>query len=232
MDIALQFKDETETFQQVTSLTNTIISALQSPEGWIIVPIFFFWLIVNKDFSHVFDILERKEKRRAEQLEFYVTKPEIADSETISVLNDLRDTHYFKVATGIYAEKKLRHALINLHNSTSHNVSWRQIRRAFRYIEMNKDGSIAIRRMTIFEIIGYWYNQIVGYIIFLFAAVILALYVFLMPRTFSNVASGILGSLVIILFAMFVFAQNWPILAARKIQNELASKTTPIDDNA
>lgn len=221
MDLAPQLKDATEAIQHVPPLADAITNLLQTPTGWIAIAAFFFWLIVNKDFSHLFDILERKERRRSEHLDIYVAKPELADSESIKTLSDLRDAHYFKIATGIYAEKKLRYALINLHNRTSHHISWEKIRRAFSYIEINNDGTIVIRNLTRFESIGYWYNEIVGYASLLFAAGFLSLFFMITPKTLSTFAWGIGSSLTAVLFAMFVFAQNWPILAAKSIQKEL-----------
>jgi hypothetical protein len=232
VDLAPQIKDATAVIQHVTPLADAIANLFQTPTGWVAIPAFFFWLIVNKDFSHLFDILERKEKKRAEQLDLYVAKPELADSESLKVLSDLRDAHYFKIATGIYAEKKVRRALINLHNHTSHHINWRQIQRAFPYIEVKEDESIIIRRMTSFEAIGYWYNQIVGYFSLLFAAAIFTLFLFVTPRTFGNVSLGVIGGLIMIFFALFVFAQNWPLLAARKIQHELMTRAASVENNA
>lgn len=221
MNLVPDVKDATEAIQQVPPLVEAIVSLLQTPAGWFVLAVLFFWLLVNKDFSHIFDMFERKERRQFEYLDLYIAKSELADEESVKVLRDLRDAHYFKVATGIYAEKKLRRALINLHDRTSHFISWTQIRRAFRYIETSEDGIVEIRKLRKFEAIGYWYNELIAYVCLLLAAGLLNLFLFSDGRNSTSVAWGIISPLAAVFFAMFVFAQNWPILAARRIQKEL-----------
>lgn len=225
MELTAQLKDATEATQQVIPLADALANLLQTPAGLIAVVVFFLWLLVNKDFSHLFELFERKEKRRSEQLDLYVSKPELADADSIKVLSDLRDAHYFKVATGIYAEKKLRSVLITLHNQTSHHISWQQIKRAFQYIEIGENNTLEIRELTTIEVLGYWYNQLVGYASALFAACIFGLFVITSPKTLAAITWGIGGGLGVIFFAMFVLSQNWPIHAAKRIRKELQATT-------
>lgn len=225
MELTAQLKDATEATQQVIPLADALANLLQTPAGLIAIAMFFFWLLVNKDFSHLLELFERKEKKRSEQLDLYVSKPELADADSITVLSDLRDAHYFKVATGIYAEKKLRSALITLHNQTSHHISWQQIKRAFQYIEIGENNTLEIRELTTIEVLGYWYNQLVGYASALFAACIFGLFVITSPKTLASFAWGIGGGLGVIFFAMFVLSQNWPIHAAKQIRKELRATT-------
>lgn len=110
--------------QQVIPLADALANLLQTPAGLIAVVVFFLWLLVNKDFSHLFELFERKEKRRSEQLDLYVSKPELADANSIKVLSDLRDAHYFKVATGIL----LRQALEKDDGVFAQSLSWRVCR--------------------------------------------------------------------------------------------------------
>lgn len=226
MELTAQLKDATEAAQQVVPLADAVTNLLQTPVGLIAAVLFFLWLLVNKDFSHLFDLFERKEKKRSEQLDQYVSKPELADPDSVRVLSDLRDAHYFKIATGIYAEKKLRKALITLHNRASHHISWQQIRRAFQYIEISGDEALVIRQFTLFELIGYGYNQLVGYTCLLFAAGLFGLFLIANPKTLSSFAWCVGGGLSSILFAMFVLSQNWPIHAAKKIRKELQEPAT------
>lgn len=232
MALAPQIKDATEAIQQVPPLVDALANLLQTPSGWVVLAAFFLWLLVNKDFSHLFDFMERKERRRFEHLDLYVTKPELADEESVKVLRDLRDAHYFKIATGIYAEKNLRSALIALHNRTSHLVGWSSIRRAFPYIQANNRREVKIRELTGFEKFGYWYNQFVGYTSLFAAAGILSLFVISSSKTFTSLAWGVGGTLAVVFFAMFVFSQNWPEYAARRIQKELAKLPEPEERSA
>lgn len=221
MPLTPKIQDTNDALEHLPQLANTISNCLQTPAGWIALTVFIFWMLITKDFSHIFNIVGRKEKEKIEHLDLYVTKPELADSESIRVLRDLRDAHYFKVATGIYAEKKLRNALINLHEQTSYLINWRQIRRAWLYFEVDKDERIAVREPTFFEFFEYWCNQISGYVLFLAAAGMFSLFVLIEERTLSTVLSYFGGLIVFILLAMFAFAQNWSFNAAKSIRSEI-----------
>jgi hypothetical protein len=222
LKLAPQIKDATEAINQVPPLIDALIDLLQTPAGWLLLSALFLWLLINKDFSRLVDLMGRKERQRFEHLDLYVTKPELADEESVKVLRDLRDAHYFKIATGIYAEKNLRSALIKLHDQTSHEVNWALIRRAFPYIQANGQKQVKVRDLTAFEGFGCWYNQLVGYISLLTAAGIFSLFVFSTTKSFASLIWVISGAFAALFFAMFVFAQNWPEQAAKRIQKELA----------
>lgn len=232
MDIAPQVKDATEAIQHLPPLLNAISSLFQRPVGWALLAALFVWLLLNKDFSKFFDFFERKEKRRSEHLDLYVSKSELADEESIRVLRDLRDAEYFKIATGIYAEKRLRRALIGLHERTSHHTTWGHIRRAIQFLEADKQGNVSVRDFTRFETIGYWYNQIIGYASLLLAAGIISLLLLSYIKGPSAVAISIGGSFAIILFAMFAFAQNWPVQAAKRIKAEISEENPHVPPSA
>lgn len=222
MDFAPKVKDATEAIQQFPPLVDAILNILSTPAGWVVLAALFLWLLVNKNFVHLFDIFERKERRRFEYLDLYIAKPELADAEALKVLRDFRDAHYFKVATRIDAKGKFRSALIVLHERTSHIVSWGLIRRAIPYIEVDQDGKVSIRERTTFETIGYRYNQLVGYVSLLAAAGIFSLFIFTNGKTLAALVWGVGGSFGVVFFAIFVFAQNWPVHAATCIKMELS----------
>jgi len=221
MELTSQIKDATEAIHQLPPLVDGLVTLLKTPAGWFVLTAFFIWLLINKDFSRIFDFKDRRERQRFEHLDLYVNKPELADEDSVKALRDLRDAHYFKIATGIYAEKSLRKALIKLHDQTSHNVSWSSIRRAYQYIQADGNQNVTVRELTIFEKFGYWYNQIVGYVSLLAAASILSLFVLSSNKSIASFAWGVGGALATVFFAMFVFAQNWPEHAAKRIQREM-----------
>lgn len=231
MEFAPQVRDATEAIQQVPPLVGAILNLLQTPAGWAVLAALFFWFLVNKDFSHVFGFLERRERRRFEYLDLYIAKHEVADEGAVKVLRDLRDAHYFKIGTGIYAEKKLRIALIGLHERISYIVSWRQIRRAVPYIEADQNGNISIRKLSRVEIVGYWYNQLVGYASLLVAAGTFSFLIFLKGMTLSALMWCIGGGLAALFFAIFVFAQNLPANSAKRIHKELKQSNLSEEQN-
>jgi hypothetical protein len=221
MDFLSQIKEATEALQKLPTLLDAAWGVFQTPSGWFVLLPLIFWFFVNKDLSHLFDLFERRGRRRLECLDTYVSKPDVADSESIQALCDIRDAHYFKIGTGIYAERKLRLVLIALHGNTSHFVSWRHIQRAFEYIEIDDKNNISIRKMTKFENVGYWYNQVVGYTFMLVAAVVFSFSIFLSLKTPSSLLWGMAGALLALILAVFVLAQNWSAHAAKLINKEL-----------
>jgi hypothetical protein len=221
MDIAPKIKDATEAIRQFPPLFEAILDVLKTPTGWIVLLGLVTWLLVNRDVSHLFSFFERKTQRRLEYLDSYVAKPDIADKDTVDALRDLRDAHYFRLATQIYAEKRLRSSLINLHDRTSHHINWTLIRRALPYIEMKSEGEVSIRPMTTVETIGYWYNQVFGFLSLVASASIFTLFLFEGKKSLSEFIWGVGGALGVSLFAFFVFAQNLPVRAAKTIEQEL-----------
>ncbi|MDP3811060.1 MAG: hypothetical protein Q8Q78_08670 [Hydrogenophaga sp.] len=211
-----------DTLTSMHPLFNSVSESLQSPVGLVTLLLVFVWLLVNKDVSHLFNLFERKERRRFELLEQYLSKPEIADKETRIAVSELRDAHYFKAATGIYAEKTFRHALLRMHAQTSFTVNWMQIRRARPHIELSTSGDAIIKPFLPFEIFGYWYNTITVYTSLLGAAITAAALMFSNHRNLPTLVGGFLLILIAVAFAIFVARQNWPYKAALHIQKELS----------
>jgi len=221
MPLTPQVKDLTDVAQQVPSLIEALWVLIQTPSGAIAIAAFFIWFIVNKDFSHLFNLFDRKERKIFDYLDSYVSKPELANKESIAVLQDIRDGHYFKVGTGIYAENMMRAALIRLHNTTSHLITWKRIRYALPFIESDSDGKVTIRQFRFSEKFGFWYNYAAGFLLMLTAAGSLALSFFSQPFQLRTFVPGILGAVVGLLISGFVFSQNRPMHAAKLIRAEI-----------
>lgn len=226
MTLAPQLKDVTDAVNQIPTLANAIADLSVTPVGIVGLIVVLLWILVNKDFSHILGMLERKEKRRLEYLDAYVGKPELGDLEAVEVLKDLRDAHYFKLATGIYAEKKSRSALVKLYSRTSHRISWREIGKAFTYIEFDTFENSTIRIPTAIDNIGYWYNQFVGFVCLLAASGFLLFIQFSSSKTIGTLALGFIGVFFLVFVAVFSFIQNEPLHSAKRIQKEIQNLQT------
>lgn len=222
MELAPQVEDLAKTIQSLPSLLGAVSSLPLS--GWVVLVAFFLWLLANKNLPQVFDLFDRKEKRLLERLETYVSSPEAGEPKTMKAVRDIRDAHYFKVATGIYAEARVRNAYIELHGRTSHLITWRHICRAHPYLEVAADETITVRVMDFAESLSYWYNQIVAYGSLLVSAALVSLVILSGSKTLSSFSVGFGGAILSALFAAFVFSQNWPVHAAKKIARELESQ--------
>jgi hypothetical protein len=219
MELAPQVEDLAKAIQSLPSLLEAVNSLPIS--GWVVLVAFFLWFVANKNLSRVFDVLWRKEKRKLEQLDTYISSPAAGDENAIKAIRDLRDARYFKMATGIYAESRVRNAFIRLHEATSHLVTWRHICRAHPYLKVAADETVIVKDLDFSEKLSYWYNQLVGYLFLLLAATLVSLAILSGSKTVMSFSFGFGGGILSALFAMFVFSQNWPIHAAQKIAKEL-----------
>lgn len=222
MELAPQVEDLAKAIQSLPSLLDAVSTLPLS--GWIVLVAFFLWLLANKNIPRVFDVLERKEKRRLEQFDAYVSSPNAGDSNTTKVIRDLRDAHYFKIATGIYAESRVRNAFIKLHEATSHLITWRHICRAHPYLKVAEDETVTVRELDYSEKLSYWYNQLSAYFFLLLSATLISLVILSESKTLTSVSFGFGGGVLSALFAMFIFSQNLPVHAAKKIAKELESR--------
>lgn len=214
-------KQTTELVKSIPEFMEAVTEVLQTPWGWLFLALIVFWFFINKDLSHVSNFFERGRTRRLEKLESYISNVEMADESALKVIKDLRDAYYFKVATGIYAERMFRDSLINLHNITSPQINWTLIKRAIPYIKASQDMSISIRDMESWEKIGHYYNLFVGFMFLVFSGVVFITFMLSEPKTITNILIGAGGSLACAIFSIFVFAQNWPYGAAKDIRYEL-----------
>lgn len=215
--------DAIEAVNSIPKFIDALTELLNTPYGWIALAAVLVWIFLNKNLISIFLEQNKKEIHKIERLDSYVENPEAADEVTLQAIKDLRDAHYFKVATGIYAEKNLREALIKLHNKHSPSINWTHIKRALPYIETNKSAETSIRKTTISEKFGYYYNLSTGILfLFLFLSVA-ALVAFISTGKLSviSVLTGAGSALFSFAFALFVFSQNFPEKSAKLIRNTI-----------
>ncbi|MGI4936035.1 MAG: hypothetical protein ACRYF5_04715 [Janthinobacterium lividum] len=198
------------------SLVEAMSTLLQSPNLLVIVPIFF-WFVLNTNLFYLFGLFEKRTKGRLDLLDSYLSKQEIADVDTLEILRDYRDAQYFRFATGVNAKMPMRQALVKLHRRTADVVSWTMIRRALPYIEVTEQGMAYVRPFTLLEKTSYWYNQVIVYFCLLGAFGFFGFYFIHGGLTFESFLLSTLNTFAVILFALFVFIQNFPMRAAMLI---------------
>lgn len=221
MNLSSQANDATDAVQQILSMIESITELLRTPAGWITLIILLFWLIANKDLSHVLKLFGSRKKLRLEHLDRYTSTASEADDKSRQALLDLRDAYYFEIATGIYAEKAFRNSLIFLHDHTSYLINWGSIRQAIPYLKINETGELSIRKMTTVEILFFWYNKAVGFTSLFLAAAFLSAFALSTEKTAELLLLSIVGSVVTFVAAMYIFSLNWPVRSAKKIREEM-----------
>lgn len=170
-----------------------------------------------------FEIFERAGRRRIEMLDTYALA-EAGDADMLKTVSDARDSHYFRAATGIYAESKLRKALIHLHDKTSQTIIWIHIRRALAYIEVDETGAAFVRPLKRTELAEKRFYSFFWYFF-------LAIFALSFGFAFIYGALGGREGRVILLFvgfgllgtfmAVLMTYQLWPFEASAQILKEL-----------
>ena len=217
--------EATATVNQIEILTQAIKHLLSAPENYAILIPFVLWVFLNKNFLHVIELFKGRDKRKIERIDNYFSKSEHAEKTLLTTMHDIRNSLYFKAATGITAEKKFREILIKLHSDTSHKITWKKIQRAIPFIEINQNDEITIRRFRKFEVFTIWYNIFSGSILVLAAAFSLGAFFLIAKITLLLAVLCVILAIFFTAAAAFVFAQNWPEEAAREIKNELKLNT-------
>jgi hypothetical protein len=222
MEFASQVEDLTELIKNAQSLLNAVGTI--SPLGWVIFMAFLFWLFMNKNAIHLFDLIKQKGDRRLKQLDSYLLTPDFCDKNTANAILDIRNALYFKSATGIYAESRTRDAYIRLHEATSHLITWKHIRRAQLYLEVDANGKTTVKEMDLLDRISYRYNQFLGYIILAISIFLIGLAILPGSRTLTSFLFDFGSGVAAALFSAFIFSQNWPAYAAKKISKEIKAQ--------
>jgi hypothetical protein len=210
-----------ETVKSIPELMNALAEVVQTPYGWIPLALIILWFVVNKDFLLFLRFHSEKEKKKLDEIEKYLSDKDNVDPISQEVFVDIRTSRYFKVATGIHAEKKMRDALIDLHKNTSSNISWTTIRRALSLLKFKEDNSIEILKPNKIQTLGKYYNLSIGWLFVAFSAAIFL----------TMIASAKSGLLVLLFFlflmitclamALFAFSQNFPLMSAMRIREEI-----------
>jgi len=227
-DIAKGIDSATSVVKSIPEFIKALTDMMETPYGWLILIVILIWFLLNKDLSRFLSLFEAKEKKRLDKLEVYVSNKDAANNEALEVIKDLRDAHYFKVATDIYAEKNLRDSLISLHKKTSHTINWVNIKRAMPYIEADSSSAISIRKQTKSERFGYFYNLFTGWLFLGFAVALFLVFIFSSVKDLSQFILWIASALFCAFFAIFAFSQNFSINSAKKIKTELDNVDEPV----
>lgn len=210
-----------ETINSIPELMEAINNIIKTPYGWFILLGILVWVAFNKNILFFVKLREEKESKKSEEIEKYLSNKDNVDELTEKVLGEIRTTRIFKVATGIYAEKKRRDALINLYNNSSSNITWISIRRANAYIKVAEDNSVTIDEPTLLQQLGRYYNIIVCWFFLFFAVASLLLVATQSDKGILHFIFFLVLMCLSIGVAIFSIAQNLPLDSAIKIRKEI-----------
>lgn len=116
-----------------------IIEFLSHPLGIaaaFVFTIFVFFRYIQSD--QFFSWFERKDKNRIAELERYLTQ-DVHHKENHQLVQDMREAHYFKKATGLDVDVEWITPLIEFHQSLQGKIRWKQIHFAQEFLEFNQN---------------------------------------------------------------------------------------------
>lgn len=214
--------EQTTSFiKSIPEFADTLVALLRSPYGWLVFLGLLVWLLVNKNTIGLLAHLSKRDALKQEKLDAHIEKSNISDPKVLAVVKDIRDANHFKHATGIYATKRQREAIIDLYNKVSHGITWKQICRAMEFMEFSKDLGITYRTMTRFERFAHHYNIFTSISLLVLAALILIALLISAENTPMEIILRILGLIFCMFFSAFSYMQNWPYICADEIREEL-----------
>lgn len=217
-----------EFIRSVPDFLDALAELIQTPYGWLPLIAIFAWFLLNKNVISIFRMLGDRERRTLEQIESYLVRDKGTDPKASLVFTDIITSKYFKSATGIYAEKKFRDILIELHESTSTKVGWVVIKRALPFIEVNADNKLMIRPPKKHEVIGRYYNNVVGWLLIAFSSSLFLISIASLREGILMFAAWLAATIFFMISSILVFSLNYPILAARKIERELSGPSAKV----
>lgn len=212
--------------KDIPSLLETIILTLQGNYGFFIfalalcVVIWYFCCIANP--SGYLTYFETRRRSRTERLEKYLSSQHSTETNSTAAIQEIYDSECFEHATGIYAERERRAALIQLHDKIAPSASWRTIMGAREYIDFDQNNCAFVKNATVWTQIHYWINMIIGSIIFFIGEFSMVGLPFTSGNLNLNIFAGFIILVVCIGFSMFFFKQGVPYLSANRLREALS----------
>lgn len=217
-----QIEEATDLVKSIPTFLEAVSGVLQTSFGWVVLLGLIIWVVINRDPGKILTFFENRKSKRISLLERFWERGDVSGADVATVISDTRETYYFRLATGIYAENNKRAALIKLHNKVSLEISWDQIKRAMPYIEFSSGNPVRIKPFTKWDNAGYYYNISVAFISLFFSIALFLATLFAANKTVDSVLLALVGSALCFAFALFVMAQNWPHESASRIRKALS----------
>jgi len=225
-NLEAQVASATKAVHKLPELLDALVKLAPVPAGVLLV-MALVWLaarLLSVNWLRVLELLERKHDRRIAALDRYLSAPECAEKESAEVLRDLRDAYYFQAATGIYAERSTRQALIALHQLSPSEITWRRIGRVAQFIRYPQAGTAEIPEPSWLDRGWYWYTAISGAMATLGGFLMIVSPIFVRPLSLqAGITLFALGT-GSLLMGLFMFSQNVPMSLAKTIRSEVAKK--------
>lgn len=195
-----------------------MLELIEKGQYWLVVPAIILAVLFNLDkIAHYF---ESRKKSKSTLMQECI-KNVSSGSSTESFMKELLEMEAFRVATGVYAHKEKRDALIKLYERNKSKTSIYQIKNAAPMID--EVGGNLVVNIGWFNYASYIFSWVASLIMLLFGIVLLMF----MPKSGIESVQQLISLLTMGLFFLFVgfymFLETVPVYSARKISKLINS---------
>lgn len=174
------------------------------------------------NYKKIVEFLEERKKARITKLT-EALRCDFVTGVTKSHLEEELATEQFKITTGIRLEKQFREAVIQAHKSTNGEIAFVHFKRALPHLFFEKN--ILKVNISLFEKISYWFNLLFGFVLAFSGLALMVLPSQIEGINFVQFISIIGLGFFFIAIALFMLAQTFPVVSARKIEKCLLDVT-------
>jgi hypothetical protein len=126
----------------VDTFTKIISEAMNPLFALMLIGAFFILLELVRNAPEWIDRLLQPKQKKLEELKNALGQDFSLSESSKEVIGDLVEAELFNRAVGIYAERELREALINLHKDTSPKIDWKMIKRSRGFIKLENGEAV------------------------------------------------------------------------------------------
>lgn len=225
-----QVSSATEAVRKLPELVEAAIELFGTQTGVVIILALAGWLVfrlLSSNWLQFLELVERKSTQRIAALDRYVSAADSSDPVCVEVLRDMRDAYYFQSATGIYAERAARQALLELHRISPTVITWQRIGRAAQHLHYPNRGPAEVVKFSWLEYAFHWYTLVTAWAATL-GGVLMALMILLIrPMSLTAGIFGFAVSAGSFALGIYMFTQRVPMVAAQRIKREVAFRAAP-----
>jgi hypothetical protein len=183
------------------------------------------------NYKKIVEFLEERKKARITKLTDAL-KCDFVTGITKTHLQEELATEQFKITTGIRLEKQFREAVIQAHNSANGELAFIHFKRAIPHL-FYEQSRLKVNVST-FEKASYWFNLVFGFILAFSGLALIVLPSQIEGINFVQFITFFGLSCFFIAIGVFMLAQTFPVVSARKIEKHLlgATHNNPIQPTA
>lgn len=218
-------QDAQEVLTELPALADALFRVFQGRYGLLctIVTVFLisWYFLFKANPNGLIAYYQTRRRSRFEALEKYLSNIEARDQNCAQAIRDIYEAECFEQATGIYAERTKRAALISLYNKVNDVASWRTIRTAENFLLFDEPGIATIRPLNKRDRISYLSHTIFGNATIVIGALIFFMLPFLPGNRLLGFIEGFGAFFLLLVLGCLSLRERGPYECAKKIRARL-----------